>query len=54
MLRWVVAFFVIALLAAVIGFGMTAMAFAVLAKTVFYFAFVLFLVALVGLLLRRV
>lgn len=53
MLRWVAAFFVIAILAAVVGFGMAAVAFAALAKSIFYFAAVLFLVSLMGLFLRR-
>ncbi len=53
MLGWVVGFFIITLLAAVVGFGMAAVTFAVLAKTVFYFASVLFLVTLAGFIMRR-
>jgi uncharacterized membrane protein YtjA (UPF0391 family) len=53
MLGWVAGFFVLALLAALVGFGMAAVAFAAIAKLVFYFAAVLFLVSLVGHFLRR-
>jgi uncharacterized membrane protein YtjA (UPF0391 family) len=53
MLRWAVGFFVIALIAAVLGFAGVAMAAAGIAKVLFYLFLMLFLVALVGHLVRR-
>jgi uncharacterized membrane protein YtjA (UPF0391 family) len=53
MLRWAVAFFIIALVAAVLGFGGIAAAAAGIAKVLFYIFLILFLVALLGGLARR-
>ncbi len=53
MLRWALAFFVIAIIAAVFGFGGIALAAAGIAKILFFIFLVLFLVALLGGLLRR-
>jgi uncharacterized membrane protein YtjA (UPF0391 family) len=52
-LRWAIAFFIIALLAAVLGFTGIAMAAAGVAKILFYIFVVLFLFSLVGGLMRR-
>lgn len=51
---WALAFFVIAIVAAILGFGMTAVAFAAAAKLIFYVAVVLFLISLIAHLMRRV
>jgi uncharacterized membrane protein YtjA (UPF0391 family) len=51
---WALAFFVLAMAAAFLGFGMSAMAFAALAKLVFYIAVVLCAISLIGHLMRRV
>ena len=48
MLRWALAFFVIAIIAAVFGFGGIAVAAAGIAKLLFFVFLVLFLVALLG------
>jgi uncharacterized membrane protein YtjA (UPF0391 family) len=53
MLRWAVGFFVIALIAAVLGFGGIAAAAAGIAKVLFYIFLILFLAALLGDLVRR-
>jgi uncharacterized membrane protein YtjA (UPF0391 family) len=53
MLRWALAFFVVALVAAVFGFAGIAVAAAGIAKIIFFIFLVLFLVSLVGHLLRR-
>ena len=53
MLRWSVAFFIVALIAALLGFGGIAVAAAGIAKILFYLFLILFLVTLVGHLLRR-
>lgn len=53
MLRWAIAFFIIAIIAAVFGFGGIAVASAGIAKLLFFIFVVLFLVALVGGLMRR-
>lgn len=53
MLRWAIAFFVIALVAAIFGFGGIAVAAAGIAKILFFIFLVLFLVALLGGLARR-
>lgn len=53
MLRWALAFFVIAIIAAVFGFAGIAVAAAGIAKLLFYLFLILFLVALVGGLVRR-
>ena len=53
MLRWALAFFVIALIAAVFGFLGIATAAVSIARVLFFVFLVLFLVSLVGGLLRR-
>jgi len=53
MLRWALAFFVVALIAAVLGFTGIAVAAAGIAKILFYLFLILFLVTLMGHLLRR-
>jgi uncharacterized membrane protein YtjA (UPF0391 family) len=54
MLQWALAFFIIALIAAIFGFGGIALAAAGIAKILFFVFLVLFLVALVSGLMRRV
>jgi uncharacterized membrane protein YtjA (UPF0391 family) len=54
MLRWALAFFIIALVAAIFGFGGIAVAAAGIAKILFFIFLVLFLVALLSGLVRRV
>lgn len=53
MLRWAVAFFIIAIVAAIFGFGGIAVAAAGIAKILFFIFLVLFLVALLSGLVRR-
>jgi uncharacterized membrane protein YtjA (UPF0391 family) len=53
MLRWAIGFFIVALIAAFLGFGGVAFAAAGIAKILFYLFLVLFLITLVGHLLRR-
>jgi len=53
-MTWALAFFVIAILAAILGFGAAAVTFAVTARLLFYGVVVLFLVTLIGQLMRRV
>lgn len=53
MLRWPLGFFVVALLAALLGFTGIAVAAAGIAKILFYLFLILFLVTFVGHLLRR-
>jgi uncharacterized membrane protein YtjA (UPF0391 family) len=53
MLQWALAFFIIALIAAIFGFGGIALAAAGIAKILFFIFLVLFLVALVSGLMRR-
>jgi uncharacterized membrane protein YtjA (UPF0391 family) len=53
MLRWAVGFFIVALIAAVLGFSGIALAAAGIAKILFYIFLVLFLVSLISHLLRR-
>lgn len=53
MLRWALGFFIVALLAAVLGFSGIAVAAAGIAKILFFIFLVLFLVSLVGHFLRR-
>jgi len=53
MLRWSLGFFIVALLAAVLGFSGIAVASAGIAKILFFIFLVLFLVSLVSHLLRR-
>ncbi|HZV59391.1 MAG TPA: DUF1328 domain-containing protein [Candidatus Eremiobacteraceae bacterium] len=54
MLRWALGFFVVAIIAALLGFSGIAVASAGIAKLIFYVFLVLFLVSLVGHLFRRV
>jgi uncharacterized membrane protein YtjA (UPF0391 family) len=53
MLRWALGFFILALIAAVLGFSGIALAAAGIAKIIFFIFLVLFLVSLVSHLLRR-
>ena len=53
MLRWALGFFIVALLAAVLGFSGIAVAAAGIAKIIFFVFLILFLVSLVSHLLRR-
>jgi uncharacterized membrane protein YtjA (UPF0391 family) len=53
MLRWALGFFVVALIAAVLGFSGIAVASAGIAKILFFVFLVLFLLSLVSHLLRR-
>jgi uncharacterized membrane protein YtjA (UPF0391 family) len=53
MLRWAIAFFVVALIAAVFGFLGIAAAAVSIARVLFFVFLVLFLVSLLGGLLRR-
>ncbi len=53
MIRWALGFFVIALIAAVLGFGGVAVAAAGIAKIIFYIFLVLFVVSLIGHLASR-
>ena len=54
MLRWALGFFIIAIIAAIFGFGGIALAAAGIAKILFFIFLVLFLVALLSGLMRRV
>jgi uncharacterized membrane protein YtjA (UPF0391 family) len=54
MLVWGLVFFVIAVVAAILGFGLAVVTFAAVIKLVFYIAVVLFLVSMISHLLRRV
>jgi uncharacterized membrane protein YtjA (UPF0391 family) len=53
MLRWALGFFIVAIIAALLGFTGIAVATAGIAKILFYLFLILFLVSLVGHLLRR-
>jgi uncharacterized membrane protein YtjA (UPF0391 family) len=53
MLRWALAFFIVALVAALFGFTGVAVAAAGIAKILFFIFLILFVVTLVGHLLRR-
>lgn len=53
MLRWALGFFVIALIAAFLGFGGIAVAAAGIAKIIFYIFVVLFVISLIGHLASR-
>jgi uncharacterized membrane protein YtjA (UPF0391 family) len=53
MLRWALGFFIVALVAALLGFGGIAVAAAGIAKIIFYLFLILFLLALLGHLVRR-
>ena len=54
MLRWALGFLIVAIIAAIFGFGGIAAASAGIAQTLFFIFVVLFLVALLGGLLRRI
>jgi len=54
MIRWALTFFIIALVAALFGFGGIAVAAAGMAKILFFIFVILSLVALLGGLMRRV
>jgi uncharacterized membrane protein YtjA (UPF0391 family) len=53
MLNWALMFFIVAILAAILGFGGVAVAAAGVAKIIFYLFLVLFLVSLIMGLARR-
>jgi uncharacterized membrane protein YtjA (UPF0391 family) len=53
MLRWALGFFIVALIAAVLGFTGIAVAAAGIAKVLFFFFLILFLFSLVGVTDRR-
>jgi uncharacterized membrane protein YtjA (UPF0391 family) len=53
MIRWALGFFVIALIAALLGFGGIAVAAAGIAKIIFYIFLVLFVISLIGHLASR-
>ena len=53
MLRWAIVFFIIALVAAIFGFGGIAAGAVGIAKILFFIFLVLFLVSLIGGLMRR-
>jgi len=53
MLRWALAFFVVAIVAALLGFTGIAVATAGIAKILFFIFLVLFLISLIGHLLRE-
>ena len=53
MLRWAIGFFIVALIAALFGFGGIAVAAAGIAKIIFYLFLILFLISLLAHLLRR-
>ena len=54
LLRWAIGFFIVALIAAILGFGGVAVAAAGIAKIIFYLFVVLFVLALLGHFFRRV
>jgi uncharacterized membrane protein YtjA (UPF0391 family) len=53
MLRWALGFFVVALIAAILGFGGVAVAAAGIAKIIFYIFVALFLISLISHLATR-
>lgn len=53
MIRWIITFLVIALIAAVLGFGEVAEGAADIAIIIFYIFIVLFVISLIGKLFRR-
>ncbi|NEV93179.1 DUF1328 domain-containing protein [Psychroflexus sp. YR1-1] len=53
MIRWIITFLVIALVAALLGFGGIAEGAADIAKIIFYIFIVLFVISLIGKLFRR-
>jgi len=48
MLRWVIGFLIMAVLAAVLGFGLLATAAAAIAKIIFYIFLILFVISLIA------
>jgi uncharacterized membrane protein YtjA (UPF0391 family) len=54
LLRWALVFFVLAIIAAILGFGVAAVTFAAAAKLLFYVFIIIFVLALIGHLVRRV
>lgn len=54
MLMWALAFLIIAIVAAILGFGFAAATFAAAAKIIFYIFIVLFIIGLISHLMRRV
>ena len=53
MLRWAIGFFIVALIAAVLGFGGIAIAAAGIAKIIFYIFLALFIISLISHLASR-
>jgi uncharacterized membrane protein YtjA (UPF0391 family) len=53
MLRWAIVFFIVALLAAVMGFTGIYLAMAGIAKILFFFFLVLFVISLIGHVARK-
>jgi uncharacterized membrane protein YtjA (UPF0391 family) len=53
MLRWALGFFIVAIIAAILGFGGIAIAAAGIAKLIFYVFAVLFVLSLIGHLANR-
>jgi uncharacterized membrane protein YtjA (UPF0391 family) len=54
LLRWALGFFIVALVAALLGFGEIAIAAAGIAKIIFFLFLILFVLALLGHLSRRI
>lgn len=54
MLQWALVFFILALIAGILGFGVAAVTFAAAAKLIFYVAVILLVISLIGHLARRV
>jgi uncharacterized membrane protein YtjA (UPF0391 family) len=54
LLRWALIFFVLAVIAAILGFGFAAATFAAAAKLLFYAFIIVFVLMLIGHLVRRV
>lgn len=53
MLRWVVIFLIVALIAAIFGFGGISAAAVSIAQTIFFIAIILFLLSLVAHIMRK-
>jgi uncharacterized membrane protein YtjA (UPF0391 family) len=53
MIRWIITFLVIAVIAAVLGFGRIAEGAAEIAKIIFYIFIVLFVISIIGKLFRK-
>jgi uncharacterized membrane protein YtjA (UPF0391 family) len=54
LLRWALIFFILAVLAGIFGFGFAAVTFAAAAKLLFYAFIIIFVLMLIGHLVRRV